>query len=234
MAEARDEHHWISYRFSFAGERPDAEFLVLLDRRTLIAVPPEESAEQDWTRLEYRQCPICPLSPATVRNCPVAYNISGLVGSFRTMISYDTVETCVEVPERRYHKRDSIQQSLRSILGIYMAASGCPHMKVLKPMVRFHLPFASPHESLYRNVTSYLLHQYFEYLDGRRPDLDLRELKRLHDAVDEVNRGILARIEGVVEGDADSNALLILGTLGMLLQRRIDGGLEEFKHLYSD
>jgi hypothetical protein len=231
---SRDDFYWISYNFKFAGQRPDIEFLVLLDKKTLIALPPEESSEQPWTRLEFHQCPICPLKPVEVKNCPIAYNISGLIEKFKLLISFDMVETYVNVEERCYYKRDTVQQGLRSILGIYLASSGCPHMKILKPMVRFHLPFASMDESLYRHVTSYLLQQYFEYTSGKRPDIDLQEMKRKNELVDQVNRGIIDRIEGFVEGDANKNALVILNTLGMIIKFGIDERLEQFKHLFCE
>lgn len=234
MAIEKDDHFRITYNFSFGGLRPDAEFRVLLDKKTLLATHPEASREQEWTRLAFHQCPICPLRLDTARNCPIAFNISGLVDEFSEMISFEMVETHVHVPERSYYKRDSIQQGLRSILGIYLAASGCPHMNVLKPMVRFHLPFASPGESLYRHVTSYLMQQYYEHVDGRQPDLDLKGLKRKHDAVDEVNRGMIARVGGSAAGDANCNALLVLNVLGIILKDGIDERLEAFKYLYRD
>ena len=37
-----------------------------------------------------------------------------------------------------------------------MALSGCPVLEQLKPMARFHLPFASVEETIYRAASMYL------------------------------------------------------------------------------
>ncbi len=66
-------------------------------------------------------------------------------------------------------------------MGIYMVTSGCPVMGKLKPMVKFHLPFASGEETSYRMVTMYLLAQFFKYKNGKEPDWDLKNLVKIYD-----------------------------------------------------
>lgn len=226
----RGKYRWIAYTFTFPDGRPDLEFIVLLDRETLIALPPEGSVEREWTKLEFCKCSICPLT--SVANCPIAFNISGVIEAFSPSHSFDQVEIRVEVEERTYLKRDSIQEGLRSILGIFMAASGCPHMDLLKPMVRFHLPFASIEETVFRHVTNYLLSRYFECSGGKGHDVDLARLGIKNDDVDIVNRGIYDRIRDITRSDANKNALIILNTLGKLLQLEIEENLKQLQYLY--
>ncbi|MBI2264446.1 MAG: hypothetical protein HYU64_04665 [Armatimonadetes bacterium] len=229
----KEKHFWIEYKFKLDGGRPDLEFLVLLDKKTLVALPPESSKESEWTDLDFCKCSVCPLRSQEVRNCPIAFNLSGLSHRFTEMPSYERAEISVTVEERTYYKNDSIQDGLRSILGIYMAASGCPHMAILKPMVRFHLPFASLEESIYRHVTSYLLHQYFDYVEGRKPDMDLEALKEKQDDIDEVNRGIIQRLRGIAEVDANKNAIVILDALTNMVKMGIERKLEPLRYLFT-
>jgi len=53
-----------------------------------------------------------------------------------------------------------------------------PIFEKLKPMVRFHLPFASIEETKYRAISMYLLAQYFLYQQGSQPDWDLKNWLR--------------------------------------------------------
>ena len=55
-----------------------------------------------------------------------------------------------------------------SLIGIYMVTSGCPIMDKLRPMARFHLPFASTEETIYRAISTYLLGQYFLEQKGKK------------------------------------------------------------------
>lgn len=59
--------------------------------------------------------------------------------------------------ERTYSKDTLLQQGLASLLGIVMTTSGCPVLEPLKPMVRFHLPFATLTETVYRMVSMCLV-----------------------------------------------------------------------------
>lgn len=232
--EEKEKYRWLIYRFSFPDGRKPFEFKLLHHRDTMIALPPEGSREMKWTLLDYCQCSICPLKPEVVRNCPIAFNISGLIEQFREFTSFERLDISVHTEERTFMKSDTLQEGLRSILGIYMASSGCPHMRILKPMVRFHLPFASIEETIYRHVTSYLLGQYFEYRSGRKPDINLQELAVEGVNIDIVNRSMTRRIRGVAEGDANRNALIMLNALGQLLKLEIEENLSLLKYLFED
>ncbi|MCG8571855.1 MAG: hypothetical protein MJB14_17100 [Spirochaetes bacterium] len=227
----KDDFFWIEYIFDLKN-RDSLSFTVLLDKNNITAIPPENSQDCEWTRLGFHQCEICPLETENVANCPIAYNISGLAEKFNEIYSTETAKITVNVEERTYLKNDSVQQGLRSILGIYLATSGCPHMQILKPMARFHLPFASMEETIYRHVGNYLISQYYQFLEGKKPDINLDELIILNENVDKVNHGICRRIEKINEADANKNALIILNAIGMMLDMELKSKLDSLKYLF--
>ncbi len=55
------------------------------------------------------------------------------------------------------HAETTAQQAMSSVLGLIMATAGCPWTDRLRPMARFHLPFASEAETVYRSVCMFLL-----------------------------------------------------------------------------
>jgi Domain of unknown function (DUF6901) len=59
-----------------------------------------------------------------------------------------------EIPfnERSYFKKTTMQKGIVSLLGILLVSSGCPVMAKLRPMVRFHLPFASMLATTFRTT----------------------------------------------------------------------------------
>ena len=230
----KKNYYSIEYLFSFFDNRKDLSFLVNLNKSNLIAVPPEDVEENDWTKLNFNKCKICTLDENKNKHCPIAYNIFGLSKKFSSFYSIDKARIIVNVEERTYSKEDTVQQGLRSILGIYMATSGCPHMNILKPMARFHLPFASIDETIYRYLTTYLLGKFFEYIDGKRMKINLKELSKKFENIDKVNQGICKRIENMADRDAGKNALVILNALGMMMQLELKGKFESLKYLFSN
>ncbi|MDN5353885.1 MAG: hypothetical protein PWQ09_641 [Candidatus Cloacimonadota bacterium] len=48
----------------------------------------------------------------------------------------------VESKNRNYVKDTTIQRGVSSMLGMFLVSSGCPVLTKLKPVVKFHLPFA--------------------------------------------------------------------------------------------
>ena len=103
-----------------------------------------------------------------------------------------------------------MQQALSSLLGIYMVTSGCLVMDRLRPMVRFHLPFATLEETNYRVISMYLMAQYFRRKRGLRPDWELKGLVPIYEAIQTVNKSFLARLNELKGKDANANALVIL------------------------
>jgi hypothetical protein len=110
-----------------------------------------------------------------------------------------------------------------------MATSDCPIMNFFKPMARFHLPFSTVEETVFRTTSIYLLRQYFEYQNGNEPDLDLKKLNQRYDQVQIVNSGILNRINSVAQKDA----IIILDTLAQMLSMELSHGLHSFEYLFK-
>ena len=91
-----------------------------------------------------------------------------------------------------------------------MVASGCPIMEKLKPMVRYHLPFATLRETQYRVISMYLLAQYFKYRRGKKPDWELKDLVTVYNEVQIVNKAFFQRLAHIKIKDATLNALIKL------------------------
>lgn len=219
------------YNFAF----PDGaatSYTVALDRATLSFQPASHEAPPDWARLGNHQCGHCPLEPAEHPYCPVATNMSALVEFFKDKASCAEATVTVVTEERIYVKELPLQRGIFGILGLIMATSACPYMEFLKPMARFHLPFSSAEETIVRSVSIYLLRQYFVAKHGGRPDLGLEHLEAHYENLQKVNDGMLARIQGVVENDADVNALIILQGFADLLTMAIAKDLSKIEPLF--
>ncbi|MCH6545787.1 MAG: hypothetical protein IH796_07270 [Deltaproteobacteria bacterium] len=156
----------IQYKFTFS-DKSVREFNVRLDGETLSLIRRERSSVPDWTRLSYRKCPNCPLSDKLHPNCPIALNLVEVVEFFKNSISYEEVDVEIITEARNYLKHSDLQTAISSLIGIFMVTSGCPVMDKLRPMVKTHLPFATPEETIYRILSMYLLAQYFVCKDGQ-------------------------------------------------------------------
>jgi hypothetical protein len=129
-------------------------------------------------------------------------------------------------------KNTLVQEGLSSIMGIIMATSGCPTMDILKPMARFHLPFATVDESMFRSISVYLLRQYFLYQKGKTGDFFLKNVQAYYQEIEKVNTGILDRIKHASHLDADRNAIVILNALAQILNMEIDDDLRSLRCLF--
>jgi len=224
--------NYIKYQFIFNDDKDDLHFSVYFDPENGIALPPKDSHEEEWTKLDYHQCPKCPLTKEKNPNCPIAYNIAGLINKFTELYSNEKVKIIVEVPERTYSKETDIADGLRSIIGIYIAASGCPQTKILKPMATFHLPFASVKESIFRTIGNYFISQYFNKSKDSF-DTQLDSLISINKEIDTVNMMMTKRIESFLKADANRNAFSILNSIGMLLEFELQSHLHRLENLYT-
>ena len=59
-------------------------------------------------------------------------------------------------------------------------------------------------------ISMYLIVQYFRYRRGKRPDWELKNLVRIYDDVQIVNKGIFQRLVHIKIMDATLNALIKL------------------------
>jgi hypothetical protein len=223
-------------RFLYTFEFPDnteKEFEVQLNSKTLELVTKKDLPKPAWTKLKYKQCEQCPLGDEH-EYCPVAVNLAALVESFKDSVSFESTNVRVQTNERIFEKTTTLQKGLSSIIGMYMVTSDCPVMDKLRPMVRFHLPFGSMEETVYRAVSMYLTAQYLLMRKGKTPDWDLKKLVDIYRAVTHVNRGISKRLSSASEEDANMNAVVILSAYAEMVPFSIEHHLAELEYIFSE
>lgn len=224
-------YYIIHYEFIF----PDGnyqEFELVLDESTMSLVNFNGESKPEWAGLAHKQCSCCPLKQADNPYCPIAVNIAELVDNFKEHLSIEPCQVKCVTPERTYLKETTVQAGLYSILGVIMATSDCPIMNFYKPMARFHLPFSTTQETVFRSASVYLLQQYFEFKRGRKPDIGMAQLGKQLQRVQQVNIGIISRIRSVSVRDADANAVIILDAFAKLLEMAIEKSLSSLEHLF--
>lgn len=220
------------YKFQFANGS-EKHFEVRLRADTLELLSNPDQPKPDWTKLKTDQCSHCPLGDE-VEHCPVAVNLSHLVEFFKDAVSFDQASVLVETDERSYFKETTLQKGLSSIIGIYMVTSHCPVMDRLRPNVRFHLPFASTQETIYRAVSMYLTTQFFRLRSGLSADWTLEHLTEIYEGVVHVNRGISKRLSHASNEDANVNAVIVLSTYGDTMHSFLEDSLQEIESMFQD
>ena len=207
-------------------------FEIHLDPVSLEFIPKRIETLPDWTKIDYFPCDDCPLI-GKVTHCPVAVNLSTIIEPFLDTISHDPATVLVETEDRSYSKETSVQTGLSSIIGISMVTSNCPVMDELRPLTRYHLPFASTEETLFRAVSYYLTRQYFVAQDGGTPDWNLSGLIEIYKKVSVVNLGISRRVSQASKKDANVNAIIILHSYGDSIPFFVENGLDEIRYLFK-
>lgn len=202
-------HIKLNYLFRFK-DGDTREITLLLDKDTLALVSDKKFTPSFWSELTFHQCTVCPLDPALHPRCPIALHLSGIVDMFQDNNSYDEVAVEVSDGQRRYLKDTSLQSGLGPLMGIIMASGGCPVMDPLRPLVRFHLPFASMEETEFRIVSMYLVAQYFREKKGESPDWSLDGLQVIYNKVGAVNKSFAERLRSATTKDASVNGIIIL------------------------
>lgn len=217
----------IRYHLSLPEGRTE-DFDVRLDAETMMPEGPPPSEVPSWVGLDYQQCPNCPWTVDEHPNCPLALGLLPVVGRLAGLPSY--AETRVEVhTEQRTVSADTLaQEAVSSLIGLLIATSGCPHTTFLKPMARFHLPMASPDETIYRVVSMYALSRYFQN-DVQDLDRGFSGLLQRYDAMRQVNQAIAERLRFAGEEDSTLNAIILLDLLAQALPISIEDSLDELK-----
>lgn len=220
------------YSFYLEGDQKEV-FVLELDPVTLEVVDKISTPLPDWTRLEYHQCPHCPLQAVGHSHCPLAASIAGVVKQFQHIISYDEIFLQVETNERMTTQKTTTQRALSSFMGVVMAVSGCPHTSFFKPMARFHLPLASEEETIYRSTSMYLLAQYFRLREGFAPDFSLTGLNNIYKNIQTVNSSIIERLRKASTADSSTNAIIILDMYARIMPYVIEDALEDIRYLFT-
>jgi len=220
----------IQYIFRFADAR-EARFVIHLNERLEHIAP--AAAAPEWTRLGFHRCAHCPLRDEEHPHCPLARSLVGTVSLLGDVLSYDEVDAEVIMPERRIQHHTSAQSAISAMMGLIIATSGCPHTAFFKPMARFHLPFASEEETMYRAASMYLLGQYFRQQQGLPTELGFEGLVRLYRNVEIVNRAMANRLRAAAREDGTVNALVLLDMYAKTLPVVVEETLHDLQPLYT-
>jgi hypothetical protein len=222
----------ISYEYTFRNGTVK-KFAMKLDPDTLALKLDKRPNPPIWTELHHKKCENCPLDAKENAYCPVALNFADIAEQFKDIVSHENVAVRVTTDERMYAKATTIQQGLSPLVGIIMTTSGCPVMDHLKPMVRFHLPFASLEETIFRMSSMYLVAQYFQKQDGASPEWTLDGLTAVYARVGIVNRDFALRLRDAAKKDANVNALVNLDCFAQMIPLAADDVLRQIKPYFS-
>jgi hypothetical protein len=222
----------IQYAFRLPDGRQEV-FALRLDAESLELVNTVPDTLPDWAKLDCHQCPHCTLDISTHPYCPVASRLSDVVTQFANILSYDRVRVEVITAERAIWQDTSAQIGVGSLMGLIIAASGCPYMVFFRPMARFHLPFATDEETVCRSVSMFLLGQYFVRKAGGQPDMDLKRLKDIYRQVKLINACILDRLRIVAQKDSTLNAVITLDVFAQGIMFGIEDSLEDMRQVFA-
>jgi hypothetical protein len=219
----------IRYRFDLPdGSQKFLDFTFdATDFRLSNAPPP---APPFWTDLKFNQCANCPLNADLHPHCPAALQMTSAIEPLKALVSFDTVGVTVTQAERTIYAETTAQQAMSSVLGLIMATAGCPWTDRFRPMARFHLPFASEAETVYRSVSMYLLAR--ELADTGQPG-GFAALEGLYENLHVVNRDMSRRLGAATRTDPARNAMALLDAYTTLLPAALESSLEELKPLFD-
>jgi hypothetical protein len=222
----------IEYNYAFRSGTVK-KFTMVMDQATLTLQFDKRPVPPHWALLNNKKCENCPLDEKEHHHCPVACNFADIAEQFKDMVAHDNVSVVVNTEERAYSKITTIQQGLSPLIGIIMTTSSCPVMDHLKPMVRFHLPFASLEETIFRMGSMYLWAQYFQKEDGKSPAWTLDGLANVYAKVGIVNRDFALRLRDAAKKDANVNALVNLDCFAQMVPLAADDLLREIKPYFA-
>jgi hypothetical protein len=161
----------------------------------------------------------------------VARNIDRIVEDSKETVSHTRASVRVITPERTYTKDCATQEGLRSLFGLIMACSGCPHLDWLRPLARFHLPFADQDETLFRVLSLQFVESFLA-----ASTLSLTEctavINRRYGEVEKVNHAFIQRIRSYCQADADKNALAALDLFAQFFALHRDDNFEELRKVF--
>ncbi len=193
----------------------------------------EKNKYPEWVKLDFKQCDICPLDKKKNKVCPAALSIMKIIYSFKDMLSFENATVEIITPERKIVNDVQMQEALSSVMGLTLSLSDCPILAQFSSMGRFHLPFSTIEETIFRTTGSYLLKQYFVKKNGGTPDWDLKGLKEFYNKVSLVNGNLVERIRSGSIKDASVNALVKLDTYAKNFQYLFDNTMKILEEIFG-
>jgi len=223
----------IRYRFDLPdGSQKTLEFG--FDPTTFKLQNPPPADPPFWTELKFNRCANCPLNEQDHPHCPAALQMAGALEPLKALVSFDTVGVTVLQFERKVYAETTVQQAMSSVFGLIMATSGCPWTDRLRPMARFHVPFAGETETLYRSVSMYLLSREFVPREKRGTDAGgFAALEDLYRNLHIVNRDMSRRLGAAATTDPARNAIALLDSFTLLLPAALERSLDELQPLFT-
>ncbi len=222
----------ITYRFFVTDDRPNSIDL-LFDKKTFKLVVPDDAPRPKWAKLESNRCPNCTLA-SDCEYCPSALGIAMFLPLFESRVSHEKTVVEVETPQRTIVSKTTFQSGMASLIGLVCATSGCPLTKFLRPMARFHAPFAEEQETLYRSFSSWLLMSYVQQkMSGGDTAINLDGLKHNYQELSVMNSCLAERLRAGVKRDAALNAVIILDLFAQIAPDNIDGGFEDILDAFT-
>ncbi len=217
-----------SYHFKFENGI-ESLFEIFLEPTTLQIIRKSKKEPAEWTKFENFECAHCPLDKDEYKFCPVAVNLQELIEFFSEKTSFEKVKVTVDTKERSYFKDTDMQSAVGSLIGIIMPASGCPILAKLRPMLRFHLPFATIEETEFRVFAMYALAQFLRHKTGKQPDWELKSLVKLYDDIQKINTNVVSKIAKLENQDASINSVVVLNNFANFVSMDLDD--EDFSRL---
>jgi len=228
----RSDEIWYEYIFNIPSKKL-VQFQINLEPDTLNYIPEKNYPKADWAKLNNEKCKNCPINSKEHPYCPIALNLVAILPEFSEIFSYQETIVTVRTPDRNFEATTTLQRGLSSMLGIYMVTSGCPVMAQLKPMVRYHLPFATVEETIFRAASTYLLGQYFRSKKGLTADWTLSSLTQIYEEVQKVNMAMAERLRSIPAKDANINALIVLDVFAKEMPMNIEMSLKPLEYLFE-
>ena len=222
----------MNIQYTFTLEDSTLHYDVNIDRE--FDLQQERPEAPEWAQLAYNQCPNCPLTVKDCAYCPAAVDLVQVVTDFQRLPAVKAAKVEVVTPEREYYKETSLEEGLRSLMGLIMATSACPILHKLKPNARNHLPFASQDEFIIRSAALYLLRQYFNYREGMRPDWDLQGLISINEELQTLNQAFWQRVHEACESDSNLKALLSFFNLSSSVSYSLEAQLQRVRSIMTD
>jgi len=206
------------------------EFELLEDSFDLIGEEIKDPPK--WTKLEYQQCPHCPLKAEEHEFCPLALRLYDVVERFHETKSIDEVEMEVITEERRVIQKTDLQRALASMLDLIFPICGCPITEHMKPMSRFHLPLASEEETVFRVTGMYLLAQYFLRTEKQGGLIGFNGLIQIYEDLHKLNVAVAKRLKIATRSDSSKNAITLLDMYSTLVPMLLEDELSEMKTFF--